>query len=1493
MATPQIDELKEGYVRAMADAVLGQRLWSSAVTLGTLEKLSEFLSSDIQDKAQLQATDVSATVRTLQRHIHSVFGGMEEGFENSYFEPEDLQYWHWILSHYSTWSANVLLKDHAANYIEPSLRLNKTELFRTFEDSLRQMRLTDASVKAALMEYTKSFQQICDLDICSGYIDGPDTRKARYHLIGQDRTPPFAYHLRSVKVELDESSTKINPVNWGEWRKCDIVTSGTVVDIRCVIWLGLPVLVWCEWIDRQVDGNGVVQSPWTLLIQLAFSGLNGQWSAPLTLHRQECEYDVSNGRLIVFSQGDGDPRDDRLAVCYTNRHSLDGQTPAHEIEIHETRDALMRKVKDDTATLLQMVFGRFKDATSLQQKVVPADYSKVTVTSTPITSGSINANLHVDAIFTREKGADGNFYEVLRVRGRCDAVQESGRVLQRLSISWRAVKAESWTDIRIVYAGEKQLRITLTTRDKPTQVHLVQLPGATTKETVHTFAVADFKETSEGDGIWVADAVAMLSKTALPYLLGRTQDEIRAGAGFSINVLGEAVSNESNQVVPMIFYALADFELEKVDRGQNDPLPWRSTAELNGNYATPWRTYRKQTASLGGKNFPIDLAIDFTFGAAQGENRFSVMLKERPRIYATPTIDKTSTEGAQFLSFNNAAQALKHARLNSEFGPVLTSRAAVSPDALLHWDTQHVHEKPLPDGTIERHGPFDGCNGRYFWELFFHVPDLVGTRLSEEGRYDEARGWFEYIFNPLSREIPEDPGVIPKPAYWCCRPLKIEDTDCSYESAAPTDPDAIGYCAPIHFMIAIFLHYVETLIAHGDDLFRQLDYDSMVGAGLLYNKALALIGEEPVTQTASTWQPKKLSEILTSIKGRDSLKAFEKNLEIDPAEVPLSMQGKPRLDLLGTGVFKPGVNERPKALWNLLNSRLNNLRSNRSIDGQPLSIPVFAPPMDPRELLIAQANGTLGNARNPGGQVQVVPYKWLTAYNLALQTVEFLIQQEDQLRSWLEMRDRSELDELQYEHLIKLADFTRSIHQTTIDQQEAIAASLRQSESMVKARVQYYEGLVKEGVSTAEYGVLEKNRNARYVAISAGAHLTVASALDVIPNIGGTSFGGARLGAIPETGARLLQLLADSWRSEAEEADINEEYRRRQEDWKFALDQSNAEARVLREQLRAHDHAISAARASLQHNEMANAQAKEVYAFYKNRSTGRELSNWVVGQLKALLFQAYDLAVNQSVVAERCLQYEMCDFKARFIRRDAWHDTRHGFTSGASLKLDLLQMAAARIKRDERRLQLVKTISLKELDATAWGKFKGSGKEAGTLEIVLKEKLFDQDYPGHYCRQIKELSLTFPGLLGPYQNICATLVQLNSSTVLEPEIETVKFLHDNTGEPVLGSLVQNLRPYQQIGLSLGLNDNGIAKEQNDDRYLPFEGTGCHGNYRLTLSRPAEQVSLLNSLTDIILTIVYHARDGGPEFADAVEALLADPPPTDKSRVSGRVRKTQP
>ncbi|MHC8345710.1 Tc toxin subunit A-related protein [Pseudomonas sp. RT6P73] len=1485
MENLEINELTQGYTAAMVEAYLGQALWEGAITLHTLDELWEYLMMDTQDSAELQATWLSTNVRCLQQHIQSVYSGMEPGYEEAYFDEEDLEYWYQILSHYSTWSANVILQDMAANYIEPSLRLNKTDLFRTLENSLQHMRLTTDSVQKGLMEFVQAFQSICDLDVISAYIDGANMQDAVYCLLGKERTSPGAYYWRTVKVELDNNSPRINPLAWKEWQKIDLAITDKVIDIRPVYWGGRLTIVWCEWRERQIDSNGVVQSPWRLELKVSFSSLNGQWSAPVSLYQRDCEHDVSNGRLTVSSLGDGDPRDDLLAVCYTNRHSLDSTPSYHEIEIHEIRDALLREVNEvnATATLLEMTFARFRNPQSLQQKVVPEDYSKVTIEISPQKTGSLNAHLVLDVIHTREIGPNNNHREVLRVRGRCDAVEETGRVLERLFISWNALAADQSVDIRIVEAGERQLKITFTAQDKPVQVYKLERKEGLIKETIHSFTADDFEETSVGAGVWVATAVVTLNDVSLKYLLGKNHDEILAGAGLSVTTLGDAVLNEQNVVVPRIQYATVNFSLKLTTRDPTDVEDWRSTGPLDGTFATPWRTYTRSIASFDRKSFPIHEPIKFTFGeestpSSYGRNTFAVSLHESPRLYTTPSIDKNNLKGAQFLIFNNATQALKFVRLNTLFGAVLISRAAISVDALLAWVTQHIEEPLGPDETIEKNGPFDGCNGRYFWELFFHLPDLVGSRLMEEGRHREAQDWFEYIFNPLAREITavvnQAPNEIPAPAYWRCRPLQ-NDIDPAYENDGPNDPDKIGYSAPIHFKMAIFMRYVQNLISWGDALYRHLDYDSMVAAKLNYSRALSLMGSEPDARTVSIWKPMTLEELMAQIRGRDQLKDFEANFRVSLAEVPTSMKTTPRFGLLGADVFLPGINPKPKAMRTLLNSRLTNLRNNRSIDGQPLNIRDFALPMDPKDLLLAQANANSGLPRNPGGQVQVVPYKWQTVYNLALQCVEFLIQQEDQLRSWLEKRDQGTLEELMQGHVIELEEYAKAIHEATIAQHEALAASLRQSESMLDARAQHYKRLSTERVWDAERSVQEKNRTAGHIAMGASVFRSLSGVLRTFPKVFGMANGGGDVSGPTSALAEIILIGADLLRLQAAEDDVNVQHRRRQQEWEFALDQSIAEVSVVREQLRAQEHAVSAALASLQQTQMANAQAREVYAFYKNRSTGLELSNWVVGQVKTLIYQLYDLAVGLCLMAETCWHYEMADYNPRFIRPDVWRDSCHGFTAGFSLKLDLLKMATARIKRDEHRLQLVKTISLKNLSTEAdWDDFIADG----TLTFNLNEKLFNLDYPGHYCRQVKRLSLTFPGLLGPYQNMCAVLVQISSATILEPDIDAVKYLHsEGTSTPPAGNtLVQNLRPYQQVALSSGLFDEGAPDNADDGRYRSFEGTGAHARYVLTFPRAEKsstQKDFLRSMTDVIMTVEYQAKDGGREFGTKVEETL--------------------
>ena len=46
--------------------------------------------------------------------------------------------------------------------------------------------------------------------------------------------------------------------------------------------------------------------------------------------------------------------------------------------------------------------------------------------------------------------------------------------------------------------------------------------------------------------------------------------------------------------------------------------------------------------------------------------------------------------------------------------------------------------------------------GKYYWELFYHIPMLVAQLLGTNQKFNDAKTWYEYIFNPTSGDISND-----------------------------------------------------------------------------------------------------------------------------------------------------------------------------------------------------------------------------------------------------------------------------------------------------------------------------------------------------------------------------------------------------------------------------------------------------------------------------------------------------------------------------------------------------------------------------------------------------------------------------------------------------------------------------------------------------------------------------------------------------------------
>lgn len=811
-------------------------------------------------------------------------------------------------------------------------------------------------------------------------------------------------------------------------------------------------------------------------------------------------------------------------------------------------------------------------------------------------------------------------------------------------------------------------------------------------------------------------------------------------------------------------------------------------------------------------------------------------------------------------------------RLNTLFSKELINKANVSISDLLSWDTQLTLEPGMTDDNAVPMD-FSGANGIYFWELFFYMPYLVAWRLSQEEEYSDALSWYNYIFDPSARGRDNSSTIrqqYPEPDYWSVRPLVESASSAAQASAVwlTTDPDALAKAYPVHYQKAVFMAYVSTLIAAADASYRLLTNDGLSLARLQYGQVKDLLGIRPDSLIVNHWAPETLAELAESAGNNVALLNYEQQAPALPA-----FAGQPGVaaDVTTSDNFMAPVNSQLLNYWNTLDSRLYNLRHQLTIDGQPMSVPLYAPPVNPTVLMEQSVQGGSLISASSGMTATIPPYRFTTMLQSARAAAATLSQFGQTLLSYYERKDAAGLQELDAQLALNISAYTLTLGQNAIDAMDQDKTVLESSRSMAQQRYDHYFGLYSNGVSAGETSAMALRDSASASMTAASPLITAGMAMRTIPNIFGLADGGEEVGAPTLAAGIVLQLTGEITGLAAQQTDISESYRRRSEEWQIQYQQAQSEVDTLNAQLDALAVRRQGAVTSLQLAQAQQDNLKSTLNFLTTRFTQSSLYNWLSGQLSALYYQAYDAVLSLCLSAQASWQYEMGDITSTFIQTGAWNDSYHGLLVGETLTLNLQQMESAWLSRNERRLELTKTISLKELDGDAFSSLVTDGK----TQFSLKEALFDNDYPGHYLRQIKFVTVSLPALVGPYQDVRMTLTQSGSSTLLKADINGVNYLNDST-KGSASNVITNLRASQQIAVSSGLNDSGMfVLNFGDERYLPFEGTGAISSWQISFPNATsdEQQALLASLNDVIIQVHYTAVYGGSTFEQSVIGTL--------------------
>ncbi|WP_306750047.1 hemopexin repeat-containing protein [Saccharothrix yanglingensis] len=685
----------------------------------------------------------------------------------------------------------------------------------------------------------------------------------------------------------------------------------------------------------------------------------------------------------------------------------------------------------------------------------------------------------------------------------------------------------------------------------------------------------------------------------------------------------------------------------------------------------------------------------------------------------------------------------------------------------------------------------------------------------------------------------------------------------------PFDPHAIADLRPVAYRRAVVMAYIDNLLDWGDMLFRQHTGESVDEARMLYIFAWDLLGLRP------------------ELPGRLPLTPSRTYRELDdePGELDLLAELTGGGSLLeGPGGVHAGVanryfripdNSAFTAYWDRVEDRLRKIRQSLNILGISQPLPLFEPPIDPMDLVRSVAAGVGVEQAVAAGAAAAVPhYRFEATFRRAQDLADRLRQLGGDLLSVLERRDAEELGLLHNRQEGVILEMTQAIRDAQVEAAAATVRELQASREAANQRIAHYQQLITTGITPLEQAQIGIMGAAAALHLTSGVLKVAAAIAHAVPQatIGpfsiGSTWGGHHLGNVLDKGSEMPQVLGEGLTVTGELLGVRAEQERTHQEWEFQLANATGDLAQINHQVAAAEQQLAVARREAEVLAREIDHNRAVGALLKDKFTSVELYGWMASRLSGLYFQAYSLAYDTAKAAERALRFErgLGDAEAAVIRPVHWDSRRAGLLAGDSLGVDLDRLNQVYADTGARGLEITKQVSLLELDPAAALRLAASG----SCEFTLTEELFDRDFPGHFRRQVRTVTVTFLDDNGEAVQPNATLTQVGHKTVLEPDPKAVRHLLDPK-EPLPDTVRGDWRASQQIALSQPgeQENNGLFELRYDDtRYLPFEGTGAVSTWRLELNGRRT-----TGLRDVLLTVRYTAAQGGEVFANAVKGML--------------------
>lgn len=275
----------------------------------------------------------------------------------------------------------------------------------------------------------------------------------------------------------------------------------------------------------------------------------------------------------------------------------------------------------------------------------------------------------------------------------------------------------------------------------------------------------------------------------------------------------------------------------------------------------------------------------------------------------------------------------------------------------------------------------------------------------------------------------------------------------------------------------------------------------------------------------------------------------------------------------------------------------------------------------------------------------------------------------------------------------------------------------------------------------------------------------------------------------------------------------------------------------------------------------------QIWQWHRNKKTGDNFFQFLKSEYSRVYYQSYNLVYDMARKAEQAYRYELgLDLNEPIIELGYWDPNFDGMVAGERLYNGLRKLEQSWVETRHHDFEIEKVIPFSNRSLT---------QATDGVEFDVTEDDFDRDFPGHFRRRIKTVSLVVPN--SPGTNLSCTLTLLQHRYRVKDSITDASAYKNS--QISWKTLDSNFRS-DKIPIEAtytAISGDGTSSSSSEmfemkldrDEYLPFEGAGAISQWKLEFP-PWNYAAAKGLVSKMVLKIKYIGSKGSDQFKEVVK-----------------------